>query len=276
MVDISEVKSGLACDCTCPCCGGLLQANKGEVYSHYFSHDPSSDSSDCFGAVETAIHKMAKQIIEEEKSLLFPEYSGNVTVKDINGHLQSENYSVQNEKYLSFDSVVSEKNLGEIRPDITALYNDKPIVIEIAVTNSINTYKKSKIHSLGYLALEIKIDDRSLNKQSLKKLLLESPKNKVWIFHPEKERVKNKAQLKLNNRVSQITKIDRVRNVRPFTYYYTQEESSQIIEPNEYDVRWFLCDACRHLWSKAKTDAPYSLDKNACPDCGHNVSMKTI
>lgn len=52
LVGVSEVDSGLACDCICPSCHRKLQGKK---VSHYFSHDPSEDTEICKSAFETAI-----------------------------------------------------------------------------------------------------------------------------------------------------------------------------------------------------------------------------
>lgn len=40
----------------------------------------------------------------------------------------------------------------------------------------------------------------------------------------------------------------------------------------DYDPRWLLCEACRHLFARRLRDAPYSLNSIECPECGHEVS----
>lgn len=58
LTHISEVSSGLACDCVCPSCKVTLVAKKGKINSHSFSHN---ESNICIGAIETALHLAAKK-----------------------------------------------------------------------------------------------------------------------------------------------------------------------------------------------------------------------
>ena len=73
MVQVSEVKSGLACDCVCPVCKRPIQARKGSKRAHHFSHDPSEETKTCEGAFETSVHLMAKQILSEDGFSITPE-----------------------------------------------------------------------------------------------------------------------------------------------------------------------------------------------------------
>lgn len=65
LVHISKVKSGLKCRCFCPACNDKLIAKTGKLKRHHFCHS----SSDCSHGVESALHIMAKEILEEEKKL---------------------------------------------------------------------------------------------------------------------------------------------------------------------------------------------------------------
>ena len=59
MRGIDEVEQGLACDCECPECGSPLVARKGAVRVHHFAHRGAS----CATGAESALHRMAKQIV---------------------------------------------------------------------------------------------------------------------------------------------------------------------------------------------------------------------
>jgi len=74
-MDVTAVDSGLACGCVCPSCHKKLQAKKGTKMAHHFSHDPSQDHEGCRSAFETAVHKMAKQILSEEGVFVVPSLS---------------------------------------------------------------------------------------------------------------------------------------------------------------------------------------------------------
>ncbi|MFB2961877.1 hypothetical protein ACE1BM_19525 [Aeromonas jandaei] len=42
----------------------------------------------------------------------------------------------------------------------------------------------------------------------------------------------------------------------------------------ESDPRWFLCEACRHVFKVALKDAPYTIKSIPCPECEHAVSAR--
>ena len=60
LLTVAEVDSGLACDCVCPACKGLLVARKGRVRRHHFAH---FEADPCAYGKETAVHLMAKEIL---------------------------------------------------------------------------------------------------------------------------------------------------------------------------------------------------------------------
>ena len=68
--EIPEEERGLNCNCTCPNCGDRLIARLGPVNEHCFAHENSECSTSA--AKQTALHMLAKEIIEEHKKLLFP------------------------------------------------------------------------------------------------------------------------------------------------------------------------------------------------------------
>jgi len=62
-VHVDCVPKGRACGCKCPRCEGFLEArNGGKVRAHHFAHE---DGADCVGAVESAIHCLAKEVLAE-------------------------------------------------------------------------------------------------------------------------------------------------------------------------------------------------------------------
>lgn len=118
LVDVSEVGSGLACGCICPSCKRKLQANKGKIVSHYFSHDPSAETKACESAFETSVHLMAKQILSEDGHMNFPGLTISVSGSDANGNTHAEEMQLEEEAKRYFERVELEKRLEDIRPDI--------------------------------------------------------------------------------------------------------------------------------------------------------------
>jgi hypothetical protein len=68
MRGVDEVEQGLACNCVCPGCGSPLIAKKGRVRVHHFAHQGAS----CTIGAESALHRMAKQIVADERRLVEP------------------------------------------------------------------------------------------------------------------------------------------------------------------------------------------------------------
>ena len=70
LIHIDSVSTGLACKCFCPHCKSELVAkNGGSRKVHHFAH---ANGSDCVGAIESALHKMAKDILQEHKLIMLP------------------------------------------------------------------------------------------------------------------------------------------------------------------------------------------------------------
>ena len=70
ILHISQVESGLACRCVCPGCKDRLVARKGLEKAPHFAHHGEVP---CGHALESALHKLAKEVIDERRELLLPE-----------------------------------------------------------------------------------------------------------------------------------------------------------------------------------------------------------
>jgi len=83
------VGSGLACNCIClDCEAALIAINKVEnsqrPHFRHYSSTISKEITACNASQETAIHYLAKEIIEKNKSIILPSYS--VCVNKHNGN----------------------------------------------------------------------------------------------------------------------------------------------------------------------------------------------
>lgn len=165
MVCINDVKRGLACNCRCPKCNALLEAKLG--YGGHTAHFAHSKESVCHGAYMSALHKLAEQIIEEEKAVMAPAYM-----------------SFEKRK-LIFSKVEVEKrnDRKDLQPDIVGVSSDElRWAIEIRNTNEIKDDKRAKLIESNITCLEI--DVRGLALENLKSFILESAENREWINNP--------------------------------------------------------------------------------------------
>lgn len=165
MVSIDSVEKGLSCNCRCPKCNADLIAKHGSGVRHpHFAH---KNDSDCQGANESALHRLAKQIIEEEKSVMVPKY---LDIK---------------EQRLSFVKVEIEKrdDRKDLQPDIVGITEDDlRWAIEIRNTHEVDDNKFVKLKESEITCLEIDVSDISLD--DLKRFLLESVDCREWINNP--------------------------------------------------------------------------------------------
>jgi hypothetical protein len=180
MVHIDEVANGLACECVCLKCGGKLVGRHGDVRQHHFSHHLATEGMGC---TETALHKAAKAIIQQEKRLALPR--------------QLEGIGLRLGAEASFDSVSLEHRLGdsEAGTEIVAdAYGQGTIemVIEIAVYHRVDQVKAGKIRRIALPAVEIDLAHAASSLwdwDTLRQAVVNDPGRRRWIFLPEPEPV---------------------------------------------------------------------------------------
>ena len=173
LLHISQVDSGLACGCVCPYppCGEKRVAKKGGVLTHHFAH---YSGTSCSGALETALHLAAKDILEDKKHITLP----TVYVKFKSGYRptgKSKNYKI--------DSVRAEKKLGNIIPDLILEIIQRKLLVEVFVTHRVGREKLNKIKELGISAIEIDLSSapRDMPMEKLSELIVNGTDNKKWL-----------------------------------------------------------------------------------------------
>lgn len=187
LVEVSQVENGLKCNCFCPSCGYPLVARKGEK-THHFAHHKSSD---CVGALETALHYAAKDILAKQKKIRIPAVTASI------GGGYGTVFNLFEEQYISFDKVYLEKQLDSIIPDVIIEINGKKMLIEIAVTHFVDATKKAKIRELNISTLEINLSklNRQITLIELENILIYGSENKKWIYNTKQEVFHNQIEL---------------------------------------------------------------------------------
>lgn len=165
MVHVSSVERGLSCNCRCPKCKEPLEAKLG--YGGRQPHFAHKKDSDCQGFYMTALHKLAEQIIEEEKAVMAPAY------KEIG------------RGKLSFSQVEVEQRVErkDLQPDLVGITEDgSRWIIEIRNTHEVDEAKRAKLIESNITCLEIDVREQTL--ENLKSFILESSENREWINNP--------------------------------------------------------------------------------------------
>ncbi|MDO4931392.1 MAG: hypothetical protein Q4E63_01885 [Prevotellaceae bacterium] len=170
LTHVDAVSKGLSCACICPHCHNKLCAkNGGNNKVHHFAH---KDGSDCVGAVESALHMMAKEILQENKKVMLP----SVYNKNQNG--------VKTE----FSQVKVEPNDKELklRPDCIGYTNDgKEIWVEFKRTHQVDAKKAGKIISAKKDCIEIDLNKSELDPVSLQKFIENEVAHRKWIYNSQ-------------------------------------------------------------------------------------------
>lgn len=174
LVHISSVPNGEACGCTCPGCGSKLVAkNKGQHNQHHFAH---IGGSDCVGAVESALHLMAKRILSEHKKIMLPKYPSTVA-------------GVRKFQKIEVESYNKELTLS---PDCIGYSDEQLLWVEFKRSHEVDTDKATKIKSAKIECVEIDINACPLDPLKMKEFLEESSENRQWIYFKGQESLKNK------------------------------------------------------------------------------------
>lgn len=159
-VHIDSVPNGRVCGCRCPRCNGELEArNGGTERAHHFAH---GDGADCVGAVESAIHCLAKEILKETLCVCLPQGAG-----------------IQ-----KFDRIDTEKNYPELklRPDCVGYYGNKQLWVEFKRTHEVDAQKAGKIISARIDCIEIDLTECEQDKEKLREFITQSSEKRKWIY----------------------------------------------------------------------------------------------
>jgi hypothetical protein len=215
IVHITEVESGLRCNCYCPCCGGKFVAYKGKILRPHFKHQVESN---CNYSFETSLHYLAKEIIQEKRYLDLPMV--NWTIPNTPFSWFAENsvppFETVEFQRVYFDKVDVEKSESDFKPDLRCYVGDKQLLIEITVTHGIDEKKLRKIKNNDVPLLEINLSslEHTITKKTLTKALYHKkasspePKNFKWIYNPRNDRVHG-AQFERSGRIFEFLKNNR-------------------------------------------------------------------
>lgn len=176
LVYVDEVPNGNECNCTCPKCKEALCAkNEGTHRTHHFAH---ISGKECIGATETALHRLAKEVLAEIKCLCLP---------SIEGVCESELSTFEKVDIEPLDKELS------LRPDCIGYHkNGRAIWIEFKQTHAVDTAKKDRIREEKVDCLEIDLKDCELDRKKIELFIKEKSNNRKWIYYHRIPRIKTK------------------------------------------------------------------------------------
>jgi len=140
---------------------------------------------------ETLLHMKAKEILEREGQICVPGMEVEVeTVLPSGVVLRKTN--TKPGRVLLLESVVLEKNVGQIRPDVVAItkaqdgWPAERLLVEVTVTNAIDDERRARIAEEGFAALEIDIARMGgvVTEAEFRSLVVFEEAGKRWLHHP--------------------------------------------------------------------------------------------
>jgi len=239
--EIPETMSGLLCNCVCSHCGKELQACslKEQYRRRYFRHNTdskASENSQCNPneANETALHKLAKQIIEEEQKILVPRkevFLFDVGINNISKEIEKKIplFFAQESRIVNAQSVELEKNLGNFVPDVFIKTDHGELLVEIFVSHRVDVKKKNRIEEYGSAVLEIDLSsfvEKPISSDELRDIILTSEKYKRWVYYPFSQKVLEQAKKHYEKEIMEYNK-----NI--------DENSKRAIQKTAYEKRYY-------------------------------------
>ncbi|PZR20756.1 MAG: hypothetical protein DI539_09820 [Flavobacterium psychrophilum] len=165
VLHISEAENGLSCHCHCFECKEKLEAVQGRKKEWHFRHNSNIN---CKGGPETALHKLAKQIIAENTQMVLPGVN------------------------LTYKEPKLEQRLEHFIPDVTVATEYGNVHIEIRVSHPVDLIKEQfyKDNALPSIEINLNTISFSITPQELSQLLLNTAKFKHFIYwHPAEKHV---------------------------------------------------------------------------------------
>ncbi len=199
----AAVDGGLACACHCPGCGRQLLAKKGQSQRWHFAHYQGGGDEYCY---ETAVHKMAKQVLLAGHQVELPTWKRIAGLFDLDQQLQQEILERPARRW-EYTRAREEVWMVGMRPDVV-LEDDHattvPLLVEVKVSNAVGHEKAALVRKRGWAMIEIdlsKLDaDSVLDKAFERAVLQEAPR--FWIHSPTAERMFEQVQAKVEQQVA--------------------------------------------------------------------------
>lgn len=206
----SDVAGGLACACRCPACDrALIARNGGNRRRPHFAHHTRTE---CPGAFESAIHRMAKQLVCESVEITLPGWDGTAEMPNPPVLRGNNGFVHHGEKIdIAFRRTPLrgarvELAVGAFRPDVVAIDDDGELLIEIKVTHAVGANKQRLVRSDSHRMFEIDLSRvttaEAEDSQRFEHLVLHEPRNRIWLSFPQAEAAWLAARDRLSQQVS--------------------------------------------------------------------------
>lgn len=216
MIGINEVANGLECGCVCPACRAPLIARQGSIRRWHFSHAPGFVA--CETGPETALHRMAKQIIAQWNEITLPPVEVRVSLRSANGQIIARHVTIPEARFVAERGVVEAPREGFVPDVLLHGPEGELLAIEVCVTHKVSRAKQQRVakHALPMIQFSIdRADDSTYEAAALEQRLRESTPE--WIFHPQEAALRLRLEAEVEAALHQLQdeQIARQQEVQP-------------------------------------------------------------
>jgi len=232
LVFVSDVPSGSACKCVCPECGEALVARNrdfpGRRRVRHFQH---MRASSCPGGYETAVHRMAKDVLATADAVLLPRWaSGDVAIEREPVGIVSAGIEVP-----LLD--------GAVRPDVlvhgmASEIEFNVLCFEVRVRHAVDEPKRGLLAANGMDSIEIDLsgldDEAVADTAKFRREVLENPENRRWIHLSNASYVSQHADKALIE-VEDLTITERMLITKAGRHFTIREQWAFLVKPGSRD-----------------------------------------
>lgn len=210
MVSVKDVANGLGCGCICAECRAPLIARQGALRRWHFSHAPGYVA--CETGAETALHRMAKQIIAQWNGLTLPPLEVEVARRSTVGQIVARKATIPGAHFVVSTGFVEARHEGFVPDVLLNGPNGESLAVEVCVTHKVSRTKLQRVAEQMLPMIQYSIAPAchwtggTLElEQHLRATIPE------WIFHPQEAELRLRLETELEAACEQLSreKLDR-------------------------------------------------------------------
>lgn len=284
LISVHETRNGLDCNCMCPKCWVKLIKKwhwESRVQWKRRAHFAHYTEIECEWAYESTIHKLAKQIISNDKELFLPSYTSN------EWFFWRGSLSAKRVIFTKWVRIEENQSLLDRRPDaIWVLENGAEIWIEFAYSHFIS-WEKLRIIIQNWIEC-IEVDLRWIEMDELRSFLIEQSSWRKWINHPsgevELQRTMSE-QANEQNKLRKMYELERSKKVLIQKYinkgYEVSEDISKAMwehykeRSSQFEKEWRPPPLSMKPWENKPYNCPRKDKSYAvwCKNCEFNIAI---
>lgn len=227
LIHIDRVSNGNECGCICPYCKGKLCAkNDGTYKVHHFAHQSGDD---CGHAIESALHLMAKDVMQETLCIQLPDRQDGSRGEQL--------------KLDKIEVEFHDKDTN-LRPDCIGYYGDEVLWIEFKRTHAVDAKKRGKIISSKIDCVELDINGCKLDSDIVRRFITQEKQKRNWIV----DTTTNSTQTNLSSNHNDKYAYGKQSEYDLAIRVYAKDENNSLVNLNKDEVNMnehkYFCLAC--------------------------------